>query len=69
MEPCQAAANCTDNAFDLCQFKRAVFGLQVKIMYYYDKYFYCKTDLSSFSYQFFNLCLFFFFFSQKAVIC
>lgn len=60
MEPCQVAANCTDNAFDLCQFKRAVFGLQGKIMYYYDKYFYCKTARSSSFYQFFSLPLFFF---------
>lgn len=59
----------TDNVFDLCQLKRAVFGLQVKIIYYYDKYFYCKTALSSsFSYQLFRLCLRFFF-PQKAIIC
>lgn len=58
MELWQVATNCTDNVFDLCQFKRAVFGLKVKIMYYYDKYFYYKTALSSaFSYQLFRLCL------------
>lgn len=58
MELWQVAANCTDNVFDLCQFNRAVFGLQVKIVYYYGKYFYCKTALSSsFSYQSVRLCL------------
>lgn len=54
----QVATNCTDNVFALCQFKRAVFGLQVKIINYYGKYFYCKTALSSpFLYQLFRLCL------------
>lgn len=55
------AANCTYNVFDLCWFKRAVFGLQVKIMHYKDKYFYYKAA------QFFvifytgsSVCLFFF---------
>lgn len=58
MELWQVAANCTDNVFYSCQFKREVFGLQVKIVYYYDKYFYWKTPLSSpFSYQSFRLCL------------